>query len=104
MTAYRSHYLRYLLLLAIGLVIIVTIFTDSNILMKKTEFIPSIAELEPIQFNNGSQCYLSTAKHANAIKYFDDILDAKKQPTIGKAIFFHETRCSKNGIVKLNAK
>lgn len=107
MIAYHSYYLRklrYLLLLTIGLMTIVTIFMNSNILIKKTEFIPSIAELKSTKLNNISQCYFSTAKHADAIKYFEDILDAKKQPTPGKAIFFHETGCSRSGIIKLNAK
>ncbi|XP_031632002.1 lactosylceramide 4-alpha-galactosyltransferase-like [Contarinia nasturtii] len=40
----------------------------------------------------------------SSITYFKDILDAKKQPTSGKAIFFHETSCHPNGIAKLNAK
>lgn len=41
---------------------------------------------------------------ADSIRYFEDILDDKWQPTPGKTIFFHETSCSKSGIVELNAK
>lgn len=40
----------------------------------------------------------------DGIRYFEDILDNKWQPTPGKTIFFHETSCSKSGIVELNAK
>lgn len=40
----------------------------------------------------------------DGIRYFEDILDSKWQPTPGKTIFFHETSCSKTGIIELNAK
>lgn len=40
----------------------------------------------------------------DGVRYFEDILDSKWQPTPGKTIFFHETSCSKSGIVQLNAK
>ncbi|XP_031631936.1 lactosylceramide 4-alpha-galactosyltransferase-like [Contarinia nasturtii] len=106
MTAHRSHYLRYLLLLAIVLVIIITIFTDSSVL-KKTEYTPNETDdftPKPQRFENISDCYKSPGNKDNGIRYFDDILDAKIQPKPGKTIFFHQTTCSKTGIVKLNAK
>lgn len=40
----------------------------------------------------------------DGVRYFEDILDSKWQPTPGKTIFFHETSCSKSGIIELNAK
>lgn len=111
MTAIGPHlpqYLRTTLLLVIFLVLIVTIWSqkflsiDSNDLKKK-EYIPSVYEAQPIVFNKIDKCYKSPNEDS-VISYFEDILDAKKQPKIGKAIFFHETTCSRTGIFNLNAK
>lgn len=38
------------------------------------------------------------------INYFADILEAKKQPTPGNSIFFHEMTKSKTGIVQLDLR
>lgn len=38
------------------------------------------------------------------INFFEDINDSKIQPTVDRTIFFHETSCSTNGIVSLNAR
>lgn len=105
----RPHYLvRYLILAAIFLVIIVTILTaDSSVLLKRNESVPSVVELEPSEFNRLSQCYKSPDKSSHmisSINYFEDILDATVQPKQGETIFFHETTCTKTGIVQLNAK
>lgn len=38
------------------------------------------------------------------INFFDDMMESKKMPTPGKSIFFHETSCSTDGLVHLNAR
>lgn len=38
------------------------------------------------------------------IHFLEDIVLSTKQPKNGKNIFFHETSCSTNGLVKLNAR
>lgn len=56
--------------------------------------------------NNKILCYKAVDPNRSvppSIEYFDDILNSKKQPSPGKAIFFHETGCH-DGIVNLNAK
>lgn len=40
----------------------------------------------------------------HAIIFLDDIMQAKKRPQKGRSIFFHETTCSENGLVRLNAR
>lgn len=39
-----------------------------------------------------------------SIKYLEDILFSERQPKRGKSIFFHETSCSTNYLVQLNAR
>lgn len=34
----------------------------------------------------------------------EDVLESKRMPTPGKSIFFHETSCSRTGLVQLNAR
>lgn len=97
-------YLKYSLALASSIVLTVTILTDSRFLKSNIKFkIPSVDELEPKEFNSVNRCY-KTPNENSSINYFDDILDVEKQPKFGKAIFFHETTCSKTGIVNINAK
>lgn len=38
------------------------------------------------------------------VKLFENVLESKRKPTPGKSIFFHETSCSKNGLMILNAR
>lgn len=61
-----------------------------------------IPTLKPVTHGNISWCYKPRVH--SSIRYFDDISDAQKQPTRGKSVFFHETTCISNGIVKLNSK
>lgn len=61
-----------------------------------------ISMLKPMTHGNISWCYKSRVD--NSIRYFDDVSDARKQPTRGKSVFFHETSCTKDGIVRLNSK
>lgn len=50
-------------------------------------------------------CYLSsqTEELPNDLKLLPDILDAV-QPTLGNSIFFHETSCSTDRRIALNAR
>lgn len=41
---------------------------------------------------------------APSIAYFPDLLRSARRPKMGKTIFFHETSCSGDGFVRLNAR
>lgn len=43
-------------------------------------------------------------KFNQIIKYFEDVLESSKSPTPGKTIFFHETSCSSDGLIRLNGR
>lgn len=102
MTTRLTYGLRCVFLLAIVLVFTVTILSESNILSSRW-FFPSLEEFQPVKSSNDiNRCYKLPTD--TSIDYFEDILDGEKQPISGKTIFFHETTCSKTGIVKLNAK
>ncbi|KAJ6647401.1 Lactosylceramide 4-alpha-galactosyltransferase [Pseudolycoriella hygida] len=51
-------------------------------------------------------CYGSLTKHKNEyeIRYLEDIMEAQKKPNAGNSIFFHETTCSRSGLVHLNSR
>lgn len=52
-------------------------------------------------------CYQRTTnKHNNEyeINYLKDVMEADRQPNTGDSIFFHETTCSKSGLVHLNSR
>lgn len=58
-------------------------------------------------FKEKISCYNRSTSNTSSsapIVYFEDILDAKKQPIPGKTIFFHETSCTQSGIVQINSK
>lgn len=38
------------------------------------------------------------------LELLEEILEAEIKPKPGKSIFFHETSCTKNGIISLNAR
>lgn len=40
----------------------------------------------------------------SSINFFEDVMESKRMPTPGRSIFFHETSCSKDGLVHLNAR
>lgn len=58
--------------------------------------------------SSGKKCFRRNYNFANvgevAITLLEDIMESEKKPTPGKTIFFHETSCSKNGLVRLNAR
>lgn len=63
-------------------------------------------ELKPYSNDKSGQSILDIDKNQHfpyIINYFADILEAKKQPTPGHSIFFHETSWSTTGVVQLNS-
>lgn len=109
-------YSRIVLLFIVIVVFLCTIFLGSYFIVDDHR----LYEPVPMKLANVIQCYRQpttvtaggSIEHrahgdsgsGNGIRYFEDILDSKWQPTPGKTIFFHETSCSKSGIVELNAK
>lgn len=54
---------------------------------------------------NAKKCFQrSTKQDDSTISYLIDLMESKKMPQKGKTIFFHETSCSKDGLVRLNAR
>lgn len=80
-----------------------TILSDFSFLNNQN-LVQSVKKFYPLKFivNGMNRCY-ETSRN-KSINYFDDILDEIKQPTPVKTIFFHETTCSKTGIINLNSK
>lgn len=107
MTVRFARYFQFSLALACLVVLFVTILTDSRWLQSSSRFkfkTPSLNDLKPSEMNDINRCYYKSSDSNDTFRYFDDILDAETQPTPGKAIFFHETTCSRTGVVNLNAK
>lgn len=50
------------------------------------------------------KCFQFTDQNPGSIVFFEDVMQSKKQPTPGKSIFFHETSCTKDGLIHLNAR
>lgn len=112
---WRPHS-RIMLLFIVIFVFLCTIFLGSYFIVDDRHLYEPI----PMKLANVSQCYrqpntVTAAASASfsdngvhgdsdSIQYFEDILDSKWKPTPGKSIFFHETSCSKTGIVELNSK
>lgn len=54
---------------------------------------------------NFKSCFINQLNSDDEpIQFLDDIMASKKKPQMGKTIFFHETSCASDGIVKLNAR
>lgn len=51
-------------------------------------------------------CYRSKNKHEmfNDLKWLEDVLEAAYTPKPDKSIFFHETSCTHDGLLRLNAR
>lgn len=94
-------FLKYFVLFAIFLVF--KMIFSSNFYSKKEKFIPKFPIPRKFQAFEYSRCYRLPIIE-RPIDYFEDILDAPKQPKSGKTVFFHETTCSTTGVVSLNAK
>lgn len=53
------------------------------------------------------KCFTLSENHLpaiGAINVLEDISESETKPKLGKSIFFHETSCGRNGIVRLNAR
>lgn len=76
-----------------------TIFIGVSLLVSLwIVFVPNI--------KNAKKCFQRSAKQDDdsTISYLIDLMESKKMPQKGKTIFFHETSCSKDGLVRLNAR
>lgn len=107
---YQMRMLRILpfraMCLLLILILVVTIIwksgTRQHISNIQNLLVSKQVELVNIELNNVSECY--RLPNRKSINYFFDIMDHVQQPSPGKAIFFHETSCSKTGIAKLNSR
>lgn len=60
---------------------------------------------EIFKIKEAKRCFLPRDNRIyDGINLLEDVLDSGKRPTPGKSIFFHETSCTKNGIVVLNPR
>lgn len=56
-------------------------------------------------FNQSHEINITESDRTNEnIEFFEDILDAKKQPIPDRSIFFIESSCVKDGLAALNAR
>lgn len=69
-----------------------------------SNFVDNSKELQRI---NGAKCcfWPTNNERFTDLKLLEDIVEAAIKPqSNGNGIFFHETSCSKNGIIQLNAR
>lgn len=60
-----------------------------------------------VKSKNLQACYQHTStSHRNEyeIKYLKDVMDADPKPNTGQSIVFHETTCSRSGLLHLNSR
>lgn len=83
-----------------GRTFLITLITGTSLtIFIWTFFAPNIARAK--------QCFrLNTVNidDISLINFFEDVMESKRKPTPGRTIFFHETSCSKDGLVHLNAR
>lgn len=57
---------------------------------------------------NAKKCFrhknIVESETAQTIEFLDDVMASKKQPGHGNNIFFHETSCLNDQLVRLNAR
>lgn len=92
-TFLRQQFLYKFLLILILVVLIVTISLWSSIRDTRSS----------------EKCFKHNEDTATALAngniiFLEDVMEAGRKPTLGKTIFFHETSCSTNGLVWLNAR
>lgn len=82
-----------------GRTFLLTIITGSALTILIWTFLsPNVARAKQCFQLNGIGDDLSS------INFFEDVMESKRKPTPGRSIFFHETSCSKDGLVHLNAR
>lgn len=82
-----------------GRTFLLTIITGSALTILIWTFLaPNVARAKQCFQLNGISDDLSS------INFFEDVMESKRKPTPGRSIFFHETSCSKDGLVHLNAR
>lgn len=62
----------------------------------------SFKELQRI--NDAKMCFWPDIDRYNELMPLSDVLATGIKPKLGKSIFFHETSCTKNRLVHLNAR
>lgn len=63
----------------------------------------SLNEIQRIK--EAKRCFRpTTEKFHDNVQPLEDILEAEKRPQPGQSIFFHETSCTTNGIIQVNAR
>lgn len=74
---------------------------------KKVESNPEENEESVLESGDPKACYQRTTGRQDGeyeIRYLKDVLDADLKPNNGESIIFHETTCSKSGLVQLNSR
>lgn len=83
-----------------GRTFLLTIITGSALTILIWTFLaPNVARAK--------QCFHLNAAigdEISSIIFFEDVMESKRMPTPGRSIFFHETSCSIDGLVHLNAR
>lgn len=60
---------------------------------------------EKLRIKEAKCCFrLKDDKIYDGLQLLDDVLEAERRPQPDNTIFFHETSCTKNGVVVLNAR
>ena len=81
---------------------------NSNIIRKRVFVLLVVIVLVLILFlsikNDPINCFLDNWKDGKTLQEISDNSKLKKSHSASKNIFFHETSCSINGIIKLNAR
>lgn len=61
--------------------------------------------IENFQIEQAKRCFVPKNNSIyDDIELLEDVLESEKRPKPGKSIFFHETSCTEDGIVVLNAR
>lgn len=72
--------------------------------MKKLQVSQSSFE-EMLRIKEAKRCFRPKEQGIyDNLELLDDILEADKAPQPDQSIFFHETTCTQNGVVLLNAR
>lgn len=58
-----------------------------------------------LRIKDAKNCYWPTNNGIyDTLELLEDVMKSRNEPKPGKSIFFHETSCTANGIVSLNAR
>lgn len=87
---------------------IITVMVMWTILLRKstggsTQLYRPVVAKSSKQVEEAKNCFRLKVD-SQEVLLLDDVMEAEKKPTPGKSIFFHETSCSTNGLISLNAR